>query len=209
VGSLTDLGNSGQTKLEASAANQRALLAVANDLQSASSDTDPVTGTPRFTVGTGATVEGLRNKRNTPSGKAVGLVRKDLSAIPLDESLDTAEERLAAEQLGTGRHRARGYEVPSNSLFTFRKVTGYTIDEGTGEVSPIWSTPISYSVNENRHLVRLQDGVERVVGRDVSLFDVRTDDLGNFIVTLVTERHDRKGNVERIANRIEVHPKNK
>lgn len=212
VGSLTDVGHQGQTKLEAASANQRALLAVANDLQSASSDTDPETGLPRYSLVTGGTVLGLRSKTVTPTGVDGGIekIGSDISEVTLDSNLDTAEERFDAKILGTGLDHARDYEAAQNTNLTFRKVVGYTIDAGTGEVGPIWSEPISYSVNGRRQLIRTEEGQTRVMGRNVSLFDVRVDDLGNFIITLVTEQHDsRKGGVEQVANRIEVHPKNK
>jgi hypothetical protein len=209
--SLTSAGHEGRTQLQAVSGNQRALLFLANDLQSSSTDSDPDTGAPRYTIETGSAVRGLRSRRVVAAGEADGYERiggqSPRAALP--DELDTAAERVAASELGTGEHRARDTKAVVNSVLTFRKVVGYTIDPASGEVGPIWSSPITYSVNERRQLVRLENGQDHVVGRNVTVFEVRVDDLGNFIVTLVTEQHDRRsGKVSQVANRIEVHPKN-
>ena len=105
--------------------------------------------------------------------------------------------------------RPRELQVIKNSRFTFQKVTGYEVDAGTGAVQPLWSTPITYFVRR-RHLVREQNGTERVVGRNVTAFKVFAATGENFEIFIRTQKRDpRTGEVLTVSGSIEVNPKNR
>jgi len=219
---ITDATSYGRQKLQVQSDNQSALYFIANDLQNSSSDTDPDTNLPRYEVLDAEFVTELKTR--TAEDLAAGSTAEVVSGLEADTMTSTTvwstDIETGVDQIGTTdvvatakgeilEGRPRLMKVEKNSRFTFRKVTGYNVDTGTGEVTPIWSTSIRYFVR-NRKLVRTQDGRERVVGGNVSIFKIFAEDKGNFRIFLRTQKRNKEtGEVVTTSSAIEVNPKNR
>jgi hypothetical protein len=108
---------------------------------------------------------------------------------------------------GAASLRPRHSVIPKNSILTFQKVTGYTIDS-SGAPVVTWSTDISYYV-EDRRLVREQDGLKSVLCNSAVGFQAQLSDLGTVILTVVSQaKAHAKGRLVAEANQIEISPKN-
>jgi prepilin-type N-terminal cleavage/methylation domain-containing protein len=235
--SITSASSYGRRLLRVQSENQESLWRIANDLQNASSDTDPVTNEPRFEIIDDVSV--LELKTRTAENLAIGdtsdtilgtkvvsagvvdgdgalgdnvVIEEDIAAntAPVDDvktigalTLQETEESEIIEG------RPRLMKIAQNSRFTFRKVVGYNANPSTGEVSKIWSTPVSYYVR-GRQLIREQDGQTQVIGHDISAFKVFGEDKGNFRVFLRSQvRNPETGEVVTASGSVEVNPKNR
>jgi len=213
-GSISDASNYGRHLLEVQGNNQSALYFIANDLQNSSSDTDPLTNLPRYEIQDDNFVVELnpRTAISAASGARTDLVRAvtgtQISSFEdADAALATATNTPSTGEVFEGRPRE--LRVLKNSRFTFHKVTGHEIDAGIGAVQPLWSAPITYFVRR-RHLIREQNGTERVIGRNVTAFKVFAETGANFEIFLRTQKRDpRTGDVLTVSGSIEVNPKNR
>ena len=220
--SITDATSVGRQKLQVHADNQTALYFLANDLQDSSSDSDPDTNLPRYEVLDADFVSELSTR--TAENLADGCTTETVAGVDTDtrttttvwsDDIDAGVDKIGTTDLvaeASGEileGRPRLMKVEKNSRFTFRKVTGYNVDTGTGEVSPIWSTDVTYFVRD-RKLIRVQDGRERVVGSNVSGFKVFAEDKGNFRIFLRTQKRNKEtGEVVTTSSSIEINPKNR
>jgi prepilin-type N-terminal cleavage/methylation domain-containing protein len=219
---ITDATTYGRQKLKVHSDNQSALYFIANDLQNSSSDTDPDTNMPRYEILDAEFVSELASRTSEDlsadrTDEYVAGVDADTmtSTTVWSDDIDADVDKIGTTDLAETAKgeilegRPRLMKVEKNSRFTFRKITGFNVDTGIGEVSPIWSTPVTYFVRE-RQLIREQDGRERVVSGNVSGFKVFAEDKGNFRVFLRTQKRNKEtGEVVTTSSAIEINPKNR
>src|SRR5204862_3868859 len=74
---------------------------------------------------------------------------------------DRTANMVGTTALGNNALRPRHAIIAKNSILTFQKVSGYTID-ASGAPVVSWTTPVVYQVI-NRQLVRIQDGLTSVI----------------------------------------------
>jgi len=219
---IMDATTYGRQKLQVHSDNQSALFFLANDLQNSSSDSDPATNLPRYEILDAEFVTELATRtavdlaRGTTTETVAGVDAETMTSTTVwsDDIEDGVAKVGTTDVTANARGeilegRPRLMKIEKNSRFTFRKITGYSVDSGTGEVSPIWSSDVTYFVR-NRRLIREQDGRERVVGGNVSGFKVFAEDKGNFRVFLRTQKRNKEtGEVVTTSSSIEVNPKNR
>lgn len=189
--SITSAAGYGSRKLQVEAECQSVLHFIANDLQNSSTDTDPATLLPRFEIVQDAQVTEL----------------VDRTAVTVAETAVIDERTVVGEE--SLEHRPRVNVVTHNSIFRFQKVYDLNVDPVKGEVTPVWSPPMTYAV-KGRNLVRTSGGKDRVVGTNVTAFKVVAEDQGNIKVFLRIQRRDpTTGDVLTASGMIEVNPKNR
>jgi hypothetical protein len=116
-------------------------------------------------------------------------------------------DQVGTRAVGAGSTRPRHAIIAKNSIVSFQKVTGFTVD-ASGAPSITWSTPITYRV-VGRRLVRFQDGLETVVCPVCVGFKAELSDAGTVLLTIVSQKRTHaKGRVVAEAAQIEVCPKN-
>jgi len=188
--SITGAAGYGSRKLQVEADCQEILHFLANDLQNASSDSDPVTLVPRFEVEESTAVKELTS----------------VTALTVAENEVVEELEVTGDESLENRPRANVYV--KNSHFSFQKVHDLDVDPVKGEVTPIWSSPIEYYLKD-RNLIREHNGHRRVVATNVSVFRVVAQPQGNFRVFVrIQKRNPANGEVLTASGMIEVNPKN-
>jgi hypothetical protein len=219
---ITDASTYGRQKLQVQSDNQSTLYFLVNDLQNGSSDSDPDTNLPRYEILDGDVVTELKSR--TADDLAKGDTAEYVAGTATEDKTSTTvwsgDIELDVEKVGTTdltatvdgeilEGRPRLMKIEKNSRFTFHKVKGYDIDTGTGEVRPLWSTPVTYFVRD-RHLVRVHNGRERIVGKNVSVFKVFAEEKGNFRVFVRTQKRNKEtGEVITVSGAVEINPKNR
>lgn len=188
--SISTAAKYGSRKLNVDAEAQSILHFIANDLQNASADTNPITLAPRYEV--------------IPDGPVKELVSRTASDLA-DGDEAAVRTVTGAEELG---RRPRMNRITENSRFLFRKVVGLDVDPNLDEVQAFWSSPIEYYLRDRR-LHREHEGKIRVVGTNVTTFRVVAEPQGNFRIFLrVQRRNPSSGEVLSASGVIEVNPKN-
>ena len=121
----------------------------------------------------------------------------------LDRMVD--ELRLASTGVDpfTGAAYSEVQGAPGNPALRFRRVVDFG-DSG-GELGLIWSTPITYQVN-NGTLTRSQDAQQRVLMSGISDHEFEIDELGRIRVALTTDVPNGPGQVQSIVNETLVDP---
>ena len=189
-GSITNVASDGLRRLQVEADCQNLLHSLANDLQNSSTDDDPTTLVPRFEIEEAADVKEL------VSFTAESAAVRD----PVDSSIVTEDECLES--------RPRLNVFQKNSRFRFQKVFAIDVDPDNGEVTPVWSPPISYFLVD-RNLVRDDDGYRQVVATGVTVFRIVAEPNGNFrIFVRIQRRNPGNGEIHTASGMIEVNPKN-
>lgn len=118
-----------------------------------------------------------------------------------------SDSLVGTEGYGTAALRPRHAVIAKNSVLTFQKVTGYTIDS-SGAPVVTWSSPITYEVVD-RELVREQDGLTSVMCNTCVGFQAQVSDVGTVLLTIVSQaKSHAKGGLVAEANQIEISPKN-
>ncbi len=188
--SITGAACYGNRKLKTEADCQKVLQFISNDLQNSSSDSDPETLVPRFEI-----------EDSTNVMELVPMTALDASR----QAVVDVRQVTATEDLES---RPRENVYRTNSIFRFQKVHNIEVDPVKGEVTPNWSSPISYQVKDRR-LIREHEGRRQVIASGVTVFRVVAEAQGNFRVFLrIQRRNPATGEVLTASGMIEVNPKN-
>lgn len=112
--------------------------------------------------------------------------------------------------IGHTREQGRERTITQSKRIRFRKVVGYLFSQTAGTIMPEWSDWITYSVNQNRQLIRQRPGRQpRVVSNRVDALDAEVRPDGTILLTIISARKSPDGRGwKRYANAVTVHPKN-
>ncbi|MCE9638030.1 MAG: hypothetical protein K8T90_20200 [Planctomycetes bacterium] len=228
--SVSDAGDQGRTRSWTQADNRQALNRIARDVMNGSLTTTDTSGNLRFEITVGLERSTLTGDTGCVNGSRTLLTSSQIGGtkVGIGDAANYYKTTTAgalgsgtrggtrigrtrsagfADEISTGALRPRELQFGSDSVLRFQKILDYAFD-ASGEPVINWGNWVEYRV-QGRNLVRIENGVTRVISSNTSGFRVEATPANTLMITLVSERRSADGkDIARQANQVEVLPKN-
>lgn len=133
-------------------------------------------------------------------------IENDKARLILSEDLQMTDS-TRSDPTGVPYFRIVDHAPGTRNSVILRRAEGYDVDASADMVTTRFGTPIEYFVNDQRQLIRRQDGADRVVANSVQGISFSTDIQGR-ITFAITTRYRQDAYVREVRTGLQLTPRN-